>query len=65
VIDVDEARSLLGTDLIIGDSPEIGLAEKLYRQFDLLNYQLGSRLKKRLIVLGSFLAENILVMKKG
>lgn len=64
MIDVAEATLLLGKDLIIGNSPEIDLAEKLYRQFDMLNYRLG-RVTKSILVAGSLSPENTLIMKKG
>ncbi len=62
VIDIAEATTLLG-NLVIGASVEIEVAEQLYRHFDLLNFQLTSRLKKRLIVSGSFSPHRILLMK--
>jgi hypothetical protein len=64
VIDVAEARSLLGRDLIIDSSPEIELAEELYRHFDKLNFELGLRQKKRIIVAGNFSRPQILILKR-
>lgn len=54
VIDVDEAKKILGEKWIIEGSPEIALAESIYKLFDNVNFFLKYYRKKRLLIIGSF-----------
>lgn len=60
VIDLDEARQLLGEDLVKSDTPELEFAESLYDLFEQYNFFLGHRAKK-LIVAGDW-KRNMLVL---
>ncbi|MBL4903361.1 MAG: ATP-dependent Clp protease proteolytic subunit, partial [Desulfocapsa sp.] len=54
VIDLDEAKQILGEKLIVEGSPEIALAESIYKLFDNVNFYLKYYRKKRLSTIGSF-----------
>jgi hypothetical protein len=64
VIDVDESRKLLGEDLVKSDTPELELAEQLYKLFDGSNFWLNFRSKRLLITGDPTAVENMLVLEK-
>lgn len=54
VIDLDEARQHLGSDWIRSETPEIAVAEKIYRLFETTNLYLGVYRSKRLLMVDQF-----------
>lgn len=52
VIDLDEARGLLGESWILKDSIELAFAEKVYQFFDVLSIFADTRQDKTLLVIG-------------
>jgi len=53
VIDVEEARALLGESLVLTDTPELQFAEQVHQKLELVNMFLGFIRKKRLAVVGN------------
>ena len=64
VIDLEEARSHLGSSWIISESNEIGFAEKVYQLFNMVNLWLEILKGKRLLVVGSLLDGMMILDKK-
>lgn len=62
VIDRDEARQLLGGDLIMEGTPELEFSEEVYSLFDESNFLLEAR-QKRLIVAGDW-RNNVIVLNR-
>jgi len=60
VIDIQEARSHLGEPWIIGESPEINFAERLYRLLDQTNVFLRLFQKKRMALVGGLLGDCVI-----
>jgi Serine dehydrogenase proteinase len=60
VIDIQEARSHLGEPWIIGESPEITFAERLYRLLDQANVFLRLFQKKRMALVGGLLGDCVI-----
>jgi|GEM_PF-3054368 len=60
VIDLDEARQLLGDDLVKSGTPELEFAEDLYDIFEHFNFFLNGR-NKRLIIAGNWPKNTLLI----
>ncbi len=52
VIDLAEARQLLGDDWILTDTPELKAAEAIYSLFDMINFFLRIAKTKRMVIAG-------------
>jgi len=64
VIDLDEARHHLGSEWIMDGTPEISLAEEVYKLFDEVNLFLSIYKNKRLLVLGN-LNTGVIIFNKS
>lgn len=60
VIDLHEAQGHLGTSWVKTDTPELILAEKVYRFLEDVNLFLGITRKKRLAIIGSLVSDPII-----
>jgi hypothetical protein len=64
VIDLAEATTHLGADWIRGQSPELALAEAVYRLFEEVELWLGLVAQKRLILVGDLQSEPIIFKRE-
>jgi hypothetical protein len=60
VIDLHEAQGHLGASWVKTDTPELKLAEKVYRLFEDVNLYLGLFHKKRLAIIGPLNSDPII-----
>jgi hypothetical protein len=64
VIDLDEARQHLGSNWVKTETPEAQTAERLYNLFEEVNIFLNVYQHKRLLVIGTFAATDVLVFDR-
>jgi hypothetical protein len=63
VIDIEEARSLLGDMWIRTDTPEMAFSESLYKLFDEVNFGLSVQQQKKMLVIGSVKTGSVIFNK--